>query len=391
MPASSQPTELKSWEEIEQLPTKEQRAYLQQALQNREPIKKFSDIKLGDHLVRKGSFCGKAYEHHFLVVGLESDDRVTIIHYHGTASRFWTVLKTDSFRSGASLGEVACVQEVTLPHEDFIENESELQKKGEEVERVVWPDELRRYPVEEVIKRARERTKETFYDLVKNNCESFIMWSICGINFSLQSATTSVTIQTELIKAISMSLCHVGKSLPKITVEFVELLVKHFVFGAAIETCGTEALSVFGCSFGLPLALAVDVACLAWSISDAKKKWDEGVLIKTRQEFIKEVVHLVILHVVRFGAFVAGCIIGQMVIPVPVFGGIVGILGGSLFGHWLGKGASYLFSESIASAVEALLQVLPKLLSHLIAGISGRDCSLSLLPISSSPQLSLPL
>ncbi len=243
MPASSQPTELKSWEEIEQLPTKEQRAYLQQALQNREPIKKFSDIKLGDHLVRKGSFCGKAYEHHFLCAKVESDDRVTIIHYHaGSVASFFKSIKPSLFEACGSPREAACVKEVTLPDEVFIKSESDLQKKGKEVERVVWPDELRRYPVEEVIKRARERTNETYYDLAKNNCECFVMWSICGMNFSLQSATTFVTILTEVVKAVIMSFVHLGENTPKVIVDLLEQLkFGRSLLGNAIERYGIKA------------------------------------------------------------------------------------------------------------------------------------------------------
>ena len=55
------------------------------------------------------------------------------------------------FGSGSSLGKLGIVSELTLPHEDFIQSERELQEKGAEVERIVWPDELRRYSVHEVM------------------------------------------------------------------------------------------------------------------------------------------------------------------------------------------------------------------------------------------------
>ena len=145
------------WENIIKKPTKEQRKLLEWQLQAREPICKFSDIKLGDHLVRKTSVrlsekCRKVlYYHHFLCTGSDHEGRPRIIHYYNTATNaIHQLFTTYSFGSGSTLGQLGIVQEVALPHENFIKSESELQEEGAEVERVVWPDELKRYPVEEV-------------------------------------------------------------------------------------------------------------------------------------------------------------------------------------------------------------------------------------------------
>ncbi|KAL9959531.1 hypothetical protein ACROYT_G032860 [Oculina patagonica] len=101
----------------------------------------------------------------------------------------WDMSSTSSLASGTASGKLGIIQEMTLPHEDFIKDEDELQAKGSEVERVVWPEEIRRYSVPEVIRRARERMGECgekCYHLTKNNCESFVMWCLCGLNISLQ-------------------------------------------------------------------------------------------------------------------------------------------------------------------------------------------------------------
>ena len=142
----------KIWQDIYKLDSKKQRELLEWQLQAREPIYKFSDIKVGDHLIKKTSVGGKVfYYHHFLCIGSEGEGRPTIIHYFNTVSNaFQQVFSTFSFGSGSALGQLAIVSELTLPHEDFIRSESELQEKGAEVERVVWPDELKRYPVKEV-------------------------------------------------------------------------------------------------------------------------------------------------------------------------------------------------------------------------------------------------
>ena len=140
------------WENITKKPTKEQRKLLEWQLQAREPIDKFSDIKKGDHLIRKASVCGiVSYYHHFLCTGSDEMGRPKIIHYYNTpGNAFVQLFTTYSFGSGSALGQVGIIQEFALPNKGFIASESELQAKGKEVERVVWPDELKRYPVEEV-------------------------------------------------------------------------------------------------------------------------------------------------------------------------------------------------------------------------------------------------
>ena len=141
-------------EEIEKLNSNEQRKLLEWQLQAREPISKFSDIKKGDHLTKKASVFGKLlYYHHFLCTGKDKQGRPTIIHYYNNASNaIQQCITTGSYGSGSAFGQLGIVQEVALPHKHFIASESELQAEGAEVERVVWPNELKRYPANEVRK-----------------------------------------------------------------------------------------------------------------------------------------------------------------------------------------------------------------------------------------------
>jgi len=60
--------------------------------------------------------------------------------------------------------------------------------------RVVWPDELRRYSEEEVINRAKKRVDEDSYDPMRNNCESFVLWCLCGLNISPQATRMRKTL-----------------------------------------------------------------------------------------------------------------------------------------------------------------------------------------------------
>ena len=175
------------WRDIDELKGQEQMNHLKQLLQDRQPIHRFSDMKAGDHLVRKNSFLDIPYEHHFICIGSDYKGRPRIVHYYDTAGNAsLQMIRTSGLGSGTANEKSATVQEMTLPHKDFIKDEDELQAKGREVKRVVWPEKLRRFSVRDVIRLALERKGEKSYDWRKNNCESFVMWCLCGLNVSLQ-------------------------------------------------------------------------------------------------------------------------------------------------------------------------------------------------------------
>ena len=143
----------KIWQDIYKLDSKKQRITGMASASTR------ADLQILGHKNRRSfdqeeSVGAKVlYYHHFLCIGSEGEGRPTILHYSNTASNaFRQVFDTFSFGSGSALGQLGIVSELTLPHKDFIQSESELQEKGAEVERVVWPDELKRYPVEQVMR-----------------------------------------------------------------------------------------------------------------------------------------------------------------------------------------------------------------------------------------------
>lgn len=78
----------------------------------------------------------------------------------------------------------AAIQEMVLPHKAFLKGEAELEKNA--VKRIVWPPEMRRFTVDEVVARACSRKGEQYYDVTENNCENFVMWSLFDMNISLQ-------------------------------------------------------------------------------------------------------------------------------------------------------------------------------------------------------------
>ena len=177
------------WKAIEELESKQQIRLLDWQLQAREPIRRFSDMKPGDQLVRKNSLLGLIpYEHHFICIGSDCEGRPTIVHFNP--------LNKASPAPNIALFQSGIVRVMKLPHEEFIEDQDELQAKGREVQRVVWPEELRRFSVREVTSRALRKVNENsmYYHLMKNNCETFVMWCLCGLNISLQVTARTSTL-----------------------------------------------------------------------------------------------------------------------------------------------------------------------------------------------------
>ncbi|XP_078342131.1 uncharacterized protein LOC144627974 [Oculina patagonica] len=242
---------IKTWQEIEKDSREEQRRYLASKLQGRESISRYSDIKLGDHLVTKSGTQGVLeYEHHFLCSGFDNEGVPTIIHSYETEpkAKVWPMILTSYFGSGSSLWKKGRIQEASL--QDYIK-EDDLQAKGREVERVVWPDDLWRFSAEEVVRRARKRNDEQDYDLMENNCESFVMWCLCDLNISLQ-VTITRKLNYEMACESFQKWCFVlanvvilralRRILAQFTVPVSEVLKEHVV--SVFLVLGYEAVSL---------------------------------------------------------------------------------------------------------------------------------------------------
>ena len=321
------------WNWIERLPTHQQKDLLQWQLQAREPIHSFKDIRLGDHLVRKDSFLGLVpYEHHFICVDFNGKGKPMIVHYYNTAWKVIAQLIPCISASGSPVEQMAKVQEMCI--EKYV-SEAKLQAKGKEVARVVWPEELLRYPPEERAKRARERAgkKEKWYDLVKNNCETLIMWCFCDLQISLQ-VTAAVRYIREVIGGGYNFLKHALQQVPKALVE----LCGDIILLASGAKPVAAALSKGILASGVALVTIFAEGYLAYrEIKSAKQKWMKGIVIKTRKEFIKEVIDSVLSAPFRAQGSISGMIVGQLLIPIPVLGGIIGAVLGYLSGHFVSK------------------------------------------------------
>ena len=325
-------------------------------LQAREPIHSFSDMKAGDHLVRKSSsLSGISYEHHFICIGSDCEGRPKIVHYYNTsANASLQMIPTSGLGSGTATEQLGIVQVMTLPHKDFIKDENELQAEGREVERVVWPEELRRFSVREVISRALERKDEKFYHLLKNNCESFVMWCLCGLKVSLQVTPLRKALYVTG-SGVLRSIWHGLQQIFKVGTELLD------DFAVAIGRGATKAVSKIGAGVGAAVTVIIEAVMAGYDIRNAYKMW-KAELIRSREEFFKEVTDIVLLALFRSGGSIIGMVVGQVLIPIPIVGGLAGAVLGNLGGHLIAKGlAATPYSEILAHLIETeIKQILDK-------------------------------
>ena len=345
---------LEIWKDIRKSKPEEQKHLLRWQLQAREPIRRLSDMKPGDHLlktVNPGNLL--EYAHHFLCSGIdEISGKPTIIHYYNTPGNAMKQLFPTSLGSGSCLEQLGEIQQATLPDGDLIAKsdvDSETDLLRVEVERVVWPDELRQYSTEEVIARALTRMNEKYYHLTNNNCESFVMWCLCDLNISLQVTQTRKAF-CETGSATIRTLWHGLQQLPKVGAEIWDDIA-----AAAAGRAVGNAFSKLGISIGVVTTVVVETIIAIVDIREEYKKWRSGVLVKTRKEFIAEVVDKVLLALFRSGGSIAGMIAGQILIPVPVVGGLVGALIGMFGGHLVEKGFSAQTKEAFGQAIDTLI------------------------------------
>lgn len=355
---------LEIWKDIRKRKPKDQKDLLQWQLQEREPICRLSDMKPGDHLLMT-VFPGKWYEyaHHFLCSGIdEMSGKPKIIHYYNTTKNAMKQMFPSFLGSGSCLEQLGKIQEVTLPDGDLIkendiDSETDLLSVEVQVERVVWPDELRQYSTEEVIARALRRVNEKYYHLTNNNCESFVMWCLCDLNISLQV--------TQTLKA----LCETGSATIRTSFHWIQRkVVTEFwddIANVAAGRAVRDAFSKFGIDIGVVSTVVVETIMAAVDIYEEYEKWESGLLTKTRKEFIAEVVDKVILALCRCGGNIAGMLGGQIVIPIPIIGGLVGALVGMFCGHLLGKGLSAQTKETFGQTIDALINELDEMKARL--------------------------
>lgn len=107
--------------------------------------------------------------------------------------------------------------------------------------------------------------------------------------------------------------------------------------------------SAVGSILGGGVTVLIEFIYAAYSIGQAKKRWKEGILIKSREEFIEKVISVLVVFLSRCGCNIAGMLLGQIFIPIPFAGSIIGLLAGSIVGHYLGQRISEKYSPRLTA------------------------------------------
>ena len=198
-----------------------------------------------------------------------------------------------------------------------------------QVKKIIWPDKLERFSVEERIKRAYTRLGENFYDLLKNNCQHFVTWSMCGLEVSLQVKSWYLTAR-EVGYSVFTGLYDFGrnKAKDKVVPILIKLLANFSDEMAA--SIGKNALYV-----GYGLAIAMEAGLAGYELYKAFK------FCKTKEEFYTKLVDIVAKAACRLGFGIVGSWLGAAAYPAtgPVaslVGGAIGAGLGHLFGAMIG-------------------------------------------------------
>ena len=187
------------------------------------------------------------------------------------------------------------------------------------------------FPIEEVIKRARSRVGESYYDFLKNNCEHFVTWSMCGLKVSLQVKSWYMMLRELMYSATAGGRDSITKVGCEKLVPVIIKIVANISDDAALFMAKASPYVAYG------LGIAIESGLVIYGIRKAIKQREEGILIKTDEEFNAKIVEIVAKALGRVSCGIAGSIIGAAAVPVaaPV-ASLVGGAIGAFVGHYVG-------------------------------------------------------
>ena len=198
-----------------------------------------------------------------------------------------------------------------------------------QVKKIIWPAQLKRFSVEEVIKRAFTRLGENWYDILKNNCEHFVTWSMCGLKVSLQIEQWYLTAREVAYSAFT-GLYDFGRNIT--TKKVLPLLIK---LQANVSDEVAAFINENALYVGYGLAILMEAGLAGY---ETYKSW---TYCKTPEEFKVKFVDIVAKAACRLGCGIIGSCIGTAVCPAAapiasLVGGAIGAGLGHLFGALIG-------------------------------------------------------
>ena len=183
----------------------------------------------------------------------------------------------------------------------------------------------------EVISRARTRLHETRYDVLKNNCEHFVTWSMCGLKVSLQVKSWYIWAREVTYSTVAGAYNYIGKKVnEKVT---IPLLIK-LAANASDEVAGFICENSQYIGFGL--AILIEAGLASYEIWKAFNDHSQ-----TSEEFKTKLVDVVAKAVCRLGFGVIGSLVGGIAGP------LASLIGGAIaagLGHMIAAMISWVYS-----------------------------------------------
>lgn len=195
--------------------------------------------------------------------------------------------------------------------------------------KIIWPSELERFSVTEVIERARSRINETCYDVLKNNCEHFVNWCKCGLNVSRQVKSWCPWLREVFYSALTGLHDYLKKT------QAVPLLIK-IAANASDEVAGSICKHSEMVGFGIGILLEA-----GWAVYEIYKAFKYHS--KTSREFWSKLLDVVAKAGCRLGGGYLGSWLGAMM-GGPLGSLLCGALGAGL-GHLVAAFITWCFEN----------------------------------------------
>ena len=190
----------------------------------------------------------------------------------------------------------------------------------------------------EVIHRARSKLGEKQYCPFTNNCEHFAMWCKTGKSSSDQVRKAEHMVVKELGTALQN--LFIEKS-PKFVKAGVQVVSKKITNQASKEvfTQSAKKYLSYSAKLGVASGALLEGIMTACDIKRVHIDMKQGNM--TREVFNETAGKRVATGVGRFGGSSVGFVVGQLAIPIPFVGGLVGSVVGGLTGSFTGNAAAY--------------------------------------------------
>lgn len=280
-------------------------------------IRSLGDVRVGDHVMwqREYGLC-----HHAIATDVRPRDRkLTVVHYTGSPVKH--------------LGHYVSVRE----------EEVEVDPTRERV--FVHDYDPRRSAVgpAEAVARARSRMGEHSYNPLSRNCEHFAYWCKTGLEHSGQAESVCRRLWKTCASVVSVG---VREGIVNASRAAVGGLPARRVLGVGLEEglhrlrdlsggSGLAAKLVGGAvAVDVLLNLALEAGLFAYCAYRARQKYKAGEI--TREEYLRRVTQSGCECAGGFLGATGGGLLGQLAIPVPFLGSLIGCTIGTLIGRFVG-------------------------------------------------------